>query len=581
MPAVTGSAATGQASGAAGLVDLVRARQRASTLEPNEIKQLLTMTAVRRRSRPNTVGLGDARPGAARLGPALRLRPARPRPRARADRPGQDPAAGADHLAAVVRAAQRAASRRTVDDRRARLSAHARRRLHVQAPVGAGHRAGRGRLPGRRRRQTADARRSTARSATIDLQRGPRRARRARPAAARPIDPTAPAQGPGRQGPERARLHRARGRHRRRRQPRRGPQGAVRLPRHDAAPGLRARTSARGGEASQRLFDLERRQQARHRAGRLERRAARAATPTARRCRASTAASRCRRGSTRTCTSGAPSYSAVDPPREVLRTPAIGDIDGDLEPEIVDSAGEHVYAWNADGSAGARLPGAARPGLLAAAGPHARQPRQARLHRLAGAGRPERRRQARHRHRRRSTSTSTPGTAAATPLPASRSKLQRPDASRAPRSSRRRRVGDITGDGRPDIVTPTQEFDDNPSAPRDARRRRGRRLLATSSPTSSRTCSAAAGASTRSTATATCCPGWPTSSRTASCPTRCRSSGPGVDHILANVDGDPRARGDRQRRERRRDRDQRRRLERGRTYDSQPAGRRDTSTSRR
>ena len=47
---------------------------------------------------------------------------------------------------------------------------------------------------------------------------------------------------------------------------------------------------------------------------------------------------------------GAASYGSVDPPREVLRTPAIGDIDGDLEPEIVDTAGEHVYAWNADGS---------------------------------------------------------------------------------------------------------------------------------------------------------------------------------------------------------------------------------------
>jgi len=51
---------------------------------------------------------------------------------------------------------------------------------------------------------------------------------------------------------------------------------------------------------------------------------------------------------------GAPVYSAIEPPREVLRTPAIGDIDGDLEPEIVDSAGEHVYAWERDGK---RVPG--------------------------------------------------------------------------------------------------------------------------------------------------------------------------------------------------------------------------------
>ena len=36
-------------------------------------------------------------------------------------------------------------------------------------------------------------------------------------------------------------------------------------------------------------------------------------------------------------------------PHESLRVPAIGDIDGDREPEIVASAGEHVYAWEADG----------------------------------------------------------------------------------------------------------------------------------------------------------------------------------------------------------------------------------------
>ena len=47
---------------------------------------------------------------------------------------------------------------------------------------------------------------------------------------------------------------------------------------------------------------------------------------------------------------GAPAYQSLAPPREVLRTPAIGDIDGDMEPEIVDSAGEHIYAWHEDGT---------------------------------------------------------------------------------------------------------------------------------------------------------------------------------------------------------------------------------------
>jgi hypothetical protein len=41
---------------------------------------------------------------------------------------------------------------------------------------------------------------------------------------------------------------------------------------------------------------------------------------------------------------------SLSPPRESLRVPAIGDIDGDHEAEIVATAGEHVYAWNLDGS---------------------------------------------------------------------------------------------------------------------------------------------------------------------------------------------------------------------------------------
>jgi hypothetical protein len=53
---------------------------------------------------------------------------------------------------------------------------------------------------------------------------------------------------------------------------------------------------------------------------------------------------------------GAPVYGSLAPPREVLRTPAIGDVDGDMEPEIVDSAGEHVYAWHEDGTPVAGFP---------------------------------------------------------------------------------------------------------------------------------------------------------------------------------------------------------------------------------
>ncbi|HKG36768.1 MAG TPA: S8 family serine peptidase [Solirubrobacterales bacterium] len=45
-----------------------------------------------------------------------------------------------------------------------------------------------------------------------------------------------------------------------------------------------------------------------------------------------------------------PVPAALPTPHESLRVPAIGDIDGDLEPEIVATGGEHVYAWELDGS---------------------------------------------------------------------------------------------------------------------------------------------------------------------------------------------------------------------------------------
>jgi hypothetical protein len=52
----------------------------------------------------------------------------------------------------------------------------------------------------------------------------------------------------------------------------------------------------------------------------------------------------------RIATEHPPPAAVGEPPHESLRTPAIGDIDGDREPEVVATAGEHIYAWNADGS---------------------------------------------------------------------------------------------------------------------------------------------------------------------------------------------------------------------------------------
>jgi hypothetical protein len=41
---------------------------------------------------------------------------------------------------------------------------------------------------------------------------------------------------------------------------------------------------------------------------------------------------------------------SLPPPRDPMRVPAIGDINGDRQAEIVATAGEHIYAWNLDGS---------------------------------------------------------------------------------------------------------------------------------------------------------------------------------------------------------------------------------------
>ncbi|MDX6604818.1 MAG: cell wall-associated protease [Solirubrobacterales bacterium] len=50
---------------------------------------------------------------------------------------------------------------------------------------------------------------------------------------------------------------------------------------------------------------------------------------------------------------GAPGFAAVSataPPREPLRAPVIADLNGDGVPELIESAGTHVYAWEPDGT---------------------------------------------------------------------------------------------------------------------------------------------------------------------------------------------------------------------------------------
>ena len=51
-----------------------------------------------------------------------------------------------------------------------------------------------------------------------------------------------------------------------------------------------------------------------------------------------------------------PIDASLPRPRESLRVPAIGEINRDREAEIVATAGEHVYAWNLDGSRVAGFP---------------------------------------------------------------------------------------------------------------------------------------------------------------------------------------------------------------------------------
>ena len=58
-----------------------------------------------------------------------------------------------------------------------------------------------------------------------------------------------------------------------------------------------------------------------------------------------------------------PPGDSLPRPRESLRVPAIGDIDGDRSAEIVASAGERVYAWRLDGSPVAGFPVRVDPAL--------------------------------------------------------------------------------------------------------------------------------------------------------------------------------------------------------------------------
>jgi hypothetical protein len=232
---------------------------------------------------------------------------------------------------------------------------------------------------------------------------------------------------------------------------------------------------------------------------------------------------------------GSDSFNSVDPPREVLRTPAIGDIDGDLEPEIVDSAGEHVYAWEADGSPVAGFPVRIDPAL----------------------SRPQDR--TRNNHVKRGF-TASPALGdldqdgsleivvpaldqhvyvwdgEGNVVPGFPKKLRDPGIPGAEIITTAA-LGDISGDGKLDIVTPTQEFDDNPSAPQTP----GGGAAGGFSNFLTNLLANVLGGSGRVYAVdrnGDVLPGWPTSPN-GIVPDALPFVGPGVDHVLANVDGDP------------------------------------------
>jgi hypothetical protein len=243
----------------------------------------------------------------------------------------------------------------------------------------------------------------------------------------------------------------------------------------------------------------------------------------------------------------APSYDRVEPPREALRTPAIGDIDGDLEPEIVDSAGEHVYAWERDGSVVDGFPVRLDPSFSEPAD------------------------RTRTNHVKRGFIASPtlgdldrdgaleiiiPGLdqrlygwdGGGTPLPGFPVYLRErdPDGDPVPcsgdiecaESITTAALGDIAGDSKPEIVVSTNEFDDNPAA---AQTPGGGDVSGALGNLVTNLAAQALGGSGRIYAVNTdgeILPGWPVKPN-GIVPDALPLIGPGLEQALGNVDADP------------------------------------------
>jgi hypothetical protein len=341
MHGTTGSVATGQASGAAGLI-VSYARERGRDLAPNEVKQLFTMTAEDVVAE-NTVGTGVPDPahpgwdqhfgyGRPDLGLALeRIRDGKVPPQAFLDSPEWFTPLNVERQGSVG-----------VSGRISARTGTYRWKLQWAPGVEPGESEFRDAVP-----EQTSAFALNRELGRIDLAQV-RAALDARPGGGATDDPTAPSKGPGDRDPNE-------------------PAFTVRLVVTDAD-GNRgedrkqlfayrdsslhagwSRYNGDGGETSQRLYDLD----GDNRLDVIEPSSSgdlRALRFDGEPLESFNGGRPVRTGLYTNARVNAPGYRSVPPPREPLRVPAIGDVDGDHEPEIVVSAGEHVYAWNADGS---------------------------------------------------------------------------------------------------------------------------------------------------------------------------------------------------------------------------------------
>jgi hypothetical protein len=524
MHATTGSVATGQASGAAALM-MAYARDRGRDLAPNEVKQLFTMTAEDVVAE-NTVGTGVPDPahpgwdqhfgyGRLDLGHALeRIRDSKVPPQAFIDSPEWFAPLNLERQGSVGVAARLSARTGTF-----------KWKLQWAPGVEPAEAEFRDVAPEQTSGSSIDRE-----LGTIDLAQV-RAALDARPGGGATDDPTAPSKGPGDKDPNE-------------------PAFTVRVIVTDAD-GNRgedrkqlfayrdsslhsgwSRYTGDGGEASQRLYDLD----GDNRLDVVEPSSSgdlRVLRFDGKPLASFNDGRPVRTGVYSNVRGDAPGYRSVPPPHEPLRAPAIGDVDGDHEPEIVVSAGEHVYAWNADGTKAKGFPVRVNPDLSKPADRtkqnHVKRgfiasptlvdlDRDGRLD-IAIAALDQ------HLYAWTGRGQSLKGFPVKLSVPA--------DKLVGAESINTVSAGDIDGDGKPELVVPTAEIDDPIQQPEGdvagAIRNGVTTILSNAIGKTGRTYAVSA--------EGRILPGWPAKPNGA-VPDALPLVGPGVDYALGDVDGD-------------------------------------------